>query len=154
MSCINYVLHKKPVYIELKQLRIEASMKPIFHIAAIIAVSAAAFAPLQASAGVNVNIVVPIAPPAVIVEAAPPPRVGFIWAPGYWNWNGNAHIWIEGRWEQAREGHRYERAQWHRDGDQWRFHEGGWKQIKQDKKYNKRGNGNFCPPGQAKKGNC
>ncbi len=138
-------------------------MKRILYAAAIIAISASAFAPLQASAQINVNIIVPTAPPPIIVEAAPPPRVGYIWAPGFWNWNGSRHVWSEGRWEQVREGHRYERPEWHRDGDKWRFQEGGWKQAKHEKKQKKHkkhdddhghGHGNFCPPGQAKKGNC
>jgi len=130
-------------------------MKPIFHVAAIIAVSAAAFAPLQASAGgINVSIMVPLPPPPIIVEVNPPPRRGYIWAPGYWSWNGHKHVWFEGRWEQVREGHHYEPPVWRQDGDKWRFQEGGWKQAKKDKKHNKHGNGNFCPPGQAKKGNC
>ena len=129
-------------------------MKPILYVAAVIAVSAAAFAPLQASAGINVNIIVPVAPPALIVEAVPPPRGGYIWAPGYWSWNGNRHVWSEGRWEQARQGHQYQRPEWRRDGDKWHFQEGGWKEVKKSKKKNNQGNGNFCPPGQAKKGNC
>jgi hypothetical protein len=135
-------------------------MKPIAYVAAVIAVSAAAFAPLQSSAQINVSIVVPVAPPAIIVEAAPPPRVGYIWVPGYWSWSGHGHVWSEGGWEQVRDGHRYQRPEWRRDGDKWRFREGGWKEVKQDKKHKKRGydngygNGNFCPPGQAKKGNC
>lgn len=139
-------------------------MKCILHVAAVIAISAAAFAPVQASAGVNVNIIVPIAPPAIIVEAAPSPRIGFIWAPGFWNWNGHKHFWIEGHWEQVRDGHRYERPEWRRDGDKWRFQEGGWKKAKYEKKHKREHkqqrddhdghNGHFCPPGQAKKGNC
>lgn len=135
-------------------------MKSILYGAAVIAVSAAAFAPLQASAQINVNIIVPTAPPPVLIETAPSPRVGYVWAPGYWSWNGNRHVWSEGRWEQARAGHYYERPEWHRDGDKWRFREGGWKKVKYDKKqknndkHDKHGDGNFCPPGQAKKGNC
>jgi hypothetical protein len=136
-------------------------MKSILYAAAVIAVSTAAFAPLQASAQIKVNIVVPVAPPLVVVEAPPPPRVGYVWAPGYWRWDGARHVWSQGHWEQVREGHRYKPAAWHRDGDNWRFQEGGWKQAKKDKKYKKKHyddhdnrNGNFCPPGQAKKGNC
>jgi hypothetical protein len=97
---------------------------------------------------------VPTPPPPVIVETAPAPRVGYIWAPGYWSWNGYKHVWAEGRWEQVREGYQYASPAWHRDGDKWRFQEGGWKQVKKEKKHNKHSQGNFCPPGQAKKGNC
>ena len=38
--------------------------------------------PTIASAGVAIDI--DIAPPPVRVETVPPPRVGFVWAPGYW----------------------------------------------------------------------
>jgi hypothetical protein len=133
---------------------IEASMKRILYAVAVVAISTAAFAPLQASAQINVNIIVPSAPPPIIVEVAPPPRSGYIWASGYWNWNGGKHVWSEGRWERVRVDHHYERPEWHRDGDNWRFQEGGWKTAKKDKKHNKHDNGNFCSPGQAKKGNC
>jgi hypothetical protein len=129
-------------------------MKCIYYVSAVIAISTAAFAPSSASAQINVNIVVPIAPPPVLVEAAPPPRVGYIWAPGYWRWDGGRYVWAEGRWERARDGHQYNPPAWRKDGDKWRFHEGGWKQAKHSKKNHPHGNGTFCPPGQAKKGNC
>lgn len=129
-------------------------MNPLFYVAAVIAISTAAFAPVQASAGVNVNIIVPVAPPPVIVEVAPPPRAGYVWASGYWRWNGSRHVWVDGRWERVRAGHQYERPEWRRDGDRWRFREGGWKKAKYDKKRKNHDDGHFCPPGQAKKGNC
>jgi hypothetical protein len=129
-------------------------MQPTFYVAAIIAISSAAFAPLHASAQVSISIIVPTPPPPVIVETAPAPRAGYIWAPGYWSWNGHKHVWVESRWEQVREGYQYASPAWRRHGDQWRFQEGGWKQVKKEKKQNKQGQGNFCPPGQAKKGNC
>jgi hypothetical protein len=140
-------------------------MKRILSIAAAIALSATAFAPLQASAQIHVSIVVPVSPPPLVVEVVPPPRPAYIWAPGYWRWDGHRHVWSEGHWENAREGERYERPEWRRDGDKWRFQEGGWKKAKKDKKHKKHkghgdhddndhDDGHFCPPGQAKKGNC
>ena len=45
-------------------------------------------APVVASAQVGVDITV--APPAPRVEVVPPPRVGFVWAPGYWEWRGRS----------------------------------------------------------------
>jgi hypothetical protein len=128
-------------------------MKRIIGTAAAIVFSTAVFMPLQASAVVNVNIIVPVPPPPLVVEAAPPPRVGYIWAPGYWSWNDGKHVWTDGHWERAREGERYERSEWRRDGDKWRFHEGGWKKAKHKKNKHPH-SGGFCPPGQAKKGNC
>ena len=39
---------------------------------------------------------VQIAPPPPRVEVVPAPRVGYVWAPGYWRWNGHRHVWING----------------------------------------------------------
>jgi len=41
-------------------------------------------APTMASARSNVDVSIAIGPPPVIVEEVPPPRVGYVWAPGYW----------------------------------------------------------------------
>lgn len=143
-------------------------MKRILYIAMAIVISIAAFAPLQASAQVNFNLILSSPPPVPIVETVPAARPGYLWAPGYWNWNGNKHVWTEGHWEQVRQGQRYERTEWRREGDKWRLREGGWKKAKKNKKHKKHDHddehhgddrhdnrgGGFCPPGQAKKGNC
>ncbi len=47
--------------------------------------------PTIASAGIAIDI--DVAPPPVRVETIPPPRVGFVWAPGFWEWRGHAHVW-------------------------------------------------------------
>ena len=44
--------------------------------------------PMIASAGVVVDI--DVAPPPVRVETVPGPRVGYIWAPGFWEWRDHA----------------------------------------------------------------
>ena len=54
-----------------------------FSIAALVALSALAM-PAHAGVSVNVEIGVPLAPPALVYERVPPPRVGYVWAPGYW----------------------------------------------------------------------
>jgi len=41
--------------------------------------------------GVDVDV----APPPPRVVEYPAPRAGFVWAPGYWNWNGHEHVWAE-----------------------------------------------------------
>ena len=53
-----------------------------------------------ASAGADIDIA--IAPPAPKIIVAPPPRVGFVWAPGYWRWDGGQHVWVDGRWMRER----------------------------------------------------
>lgn len=39
-----------------------------------------------------------IAPPAPVYEAAPPPRVGYVWVRGYWGWDQGRYVWVRGHW--------------------------------------------------------
>ena len=50
-------------------------------IAAVLAAAA-----LPASAQVEAGFFVNAVPPVPLVEVVPVPRVGFVWAPGYWDW--------------------------------------------------------------------
>jgi hypothetical protein len=43
-------------------------------------------------------VVVRQAPPVEIAEEVPPSRPGFIWATGFWRWNGSRHVWVRGHW--------------------------------------------------------
>ena len=67
-----------------------------------------------------------IAPPAPRVEVIPPARPGFIWAPGYWRWDGHAHVWVGGHLERDRPGHHWQPAHWEEHGGHHRFVEGRW----------------------------
>jgi hypothetical protein len=53
-----------------------------------------------------------IAPPAPRIVEAPPPRPGFVWAPGYYRWDGHQHVWVDGRWIHERRGHHWVAARW------------------------------------------
>jgi hypothetical protein len=145
-----------------------------------VAASGAAFMPTQAQAQVNFNIVIGNPPPPPRYEVIPRPRPGYVWAPGFWNWDGRSHDWRAGHWERAREGQIYNRPQWVQADNGWRLQEGGWRRAQGeryqrrereerhdrddyrrddhgDRGENGRGNGHgvgHCPPGQAKKGNC
>lgn len=153
-------------------------MKQTLSLAALlITISAAVLAPTSASAQVNVNITLGDAPPPLRFESVPAPRAGYIWAPGYWNWDGGRHVWSAGHWERVRRNEVYVRPEWRQEDGRWRFVQGGWKNGHYDKHEGKhkgkhkdkhdrddgdrrdhdddhRGKGNHCPPGQAKKGNC
>jgi hypothetical protein len=83
----------------------------------------AAFVPLQAMAD---TIIVRMAPPAPRHEVVPPPRHGYAWVPGYWNWNGHRYVWSRGHWERERVGYVYHQPEWVQDGRRWRFNRGGW----------------------------
>lgn len=110
-------------------------------------ISATAIAPTQAIAEVSVSVNIGTAPPPLRYEPMPSPRSGYVWAPGYWNWNGHTHVWSDGHWERERSGYVYKSPEWHQHNGQWQLNKGGWKSGNHK-------NGGHCPPGQAKKGNC
>jgi hypothetical protein len=96
-------------------------------LAAMLAVTLGALAGVHTStaqAGVAVDI--DIAPPAPRVIGAPPPRAGFVWAPGYWNWNGRGHVWHEGYWVRERPGYHWVPDAWVSRGPHYHFQRGHW----------------------------
>ncbi|MFM9436973.1 hypothetical protein ACFDR9_004060 [Janthinobacterium sp. CG_23.3] len=101
-------------------------MKPNFYAAAMLAISSAAFLPTQAMAQIDVNIAISDAPPPPRFESAPQARRGYVWAPGYWNWDGRRHVWAAGQWQPERQGSQYRPAQWVRENDGWRLNQSGW----------------------------
>ena len=80
--------------------------------------------PTIASAGVSIDI--DIAPPPVRVEVVPPARVGYVWAPGYWEWRDHAHVWVGGRYIAERRGYRWVPDRWEQHGPHWRHEAGHW----------------------------
>lgn len=82
-------------------------------LAALIALAATA-APLTSMAGPRVDLFVGVAPPAPLVERMPPQRLGYVWAPGHWEWNGRRHVWLAGYWVAARPGYAYSAPVWMR----------------------------------------
>ncbi|MDY4295045.1 MULTISPECIES: hypothetical protein [unclassified Xanthomonas] len=68
------------------------------------------------------------------VRAAPPPprvervvvRPGYVWMPGYWQWNGRHHVWVAGRYVVERPGYVYVGPRWEHYGPAYRFHAGYW----------------------------
>ncbi len=86
------------------------------------ALGAVASAPAAAQAVFQVQV----APPAPRYEAIPPPRGGYVWVPGYWDWRGNRHFWRAGYWERARPGYHYAPARWVQVGNHWEMHRGYW----------------------------
>ncbi|GAB3626067.1 putative signal peptide protein [Pandoraea terrae] len=84
-----------------------------------------ALTPAHAQVGVSITIG---EPPPPRVEPVPPPRYGYIWAPGYWDWVGERHVWREGHWEQERPGYVYRAPAWHHGERGWELNRGGWDQ--------------------------
>lgn len=96
-------------------------------VAAPMATAPALFTPAAAQVGVNITIGVP--PPAPRYEVVPPPRAGYVWAPGYWRWEHEQHVWAPGRWMEARHGEHWVADRWaHVEGPHggWRHEPGHW----------------------------
>lgn len=83
-------------------------------------------ATFPAAADVNVGIDIGIAPPPPRVEIVPGPRPGFIWASGYWRWEGRRHIWVKGHWMRARPGYYWVAERWEPRGGRHHFEPGHW----------------------------
>lgn len=90
------------------------------------ALAAALFLGSAAPSFAGIGIDVRIAPPPLPAVVIPPPRVGFVWAPGYWQWNGARHVWVEGRWLRARPGFRWVPEHWVGRRGHYRFVAGHW----------------------------
>jgi len=100
--------------------------KSKFIAAAALALGVAAIAPTAAQAQVDFSVVIGNAPPPLRFESVPPPRYGYVWAPGVWRWDGYRHVWVAGHWLQERPGYRYNPSQWVRVNNGWGWREGGW----------------------------
>jgi WXXGXW repeat (2 copies) len=116
-------------------------------VSALLALCVGTALPHIAKAQVSLDVTIQTPPPPVHVEAVPPPRVGYVWAAGYWAWDGHRHIWHKGRWEAERPGQHYVAARWVEAPGGWHFVPAHWEHPDHE-------HGEFCPPGQAKKGRC
>jgi hypothetical protein len=85
-------------------------------------ISACIVEPARGGAYVDVDVAPP--PPRVVVE--PALRVGYVWAPGYWRWNGRQHVWVDGRYLHERRGYHWHPAHWDARGSRYHFEEGHW----------------------------
>ncbi len=83
-------------------------------------------APASAFAQFALGIAIGLPPPVAVFEAPPPPRVGYVYAPGYWAWHGDRHIWIGGRWILQRPGHYWVADRWEPVAGRWRLVQGHW----------------------------
>jgi hypothetical protein len=82
-------------------------------------IAPAIVSPAAAQATLSFGVTIGVPPPAPVYEVVPAPRAGFVWAPGYWYWDGGRHLWAPGRWMAERPGY-------HWVPDRWAHVEGGW----------------------------
>jgi len=77
----------------------------------------------QAQAVISVQIG---PPPVQRVETVPPPRQGYVWAPGHYEWVYDHYIWRRGHWVAARNGYAYIAPMWVADGPRWVYQPERW----------------------------
>jgi hypothetical protein len=72
------------------------------------------------------EIITDAPPPPNRVEHAPPPRDGYVWAPGHWEWNRHSYVWVSGTWIVEHRAAHWVPDRWEQTGVQWRFEPGHW----------------------------
>jgi hypothetical protein len=106
-----------------RQSRIRAVLNILPLMMALSGVGAAVI-PESVSAGAE--IVTDAPPPPDRVEHAPPPRDGYVWGAGHWEWNGRSYVWISGTWIPERRAAHWVAARWEQVGTQWHYVAGHW----------------------------
>jgi hypothetical protein len=79
-----------------------------------------------ASAPALSQVYVQVAPPPPRTEVVPAPRRGYVWVPGYWDWRGKRHVWVNGTWVRERRGYHYAAPRWHERNGRWVLERGRW----------------------------
>jgi hypothetical protein len=98
---------------------IKHSLKTILLAAAL---AGAAATPALAQITINIGV----APPPVQYEAVPVLAPTQTWAPGYWAWNGDRHVWVRGRAIGKRDGYRWAPDNWVQTGNGYSRQPGYW----------------------------
>ena len=75
------------------------------------------------------DIVIRIAPPHARIEHRPiRPGPDYVWVGGYHRYEGNAYVWVPGRWERPPRAHAvWVAPRWHHQHDGYVFVEGYWR---------------------------
>ena len=89
-------------------------------------VAPAILSPAAAQSSMNLGISIGVPPPAPVYAAAPVPRAGYVWAPGYWRWEGERHVWAPGRWIAERRGYHWVPDRWEHHGRDYAHMRGHW----------------------------
>ncbi|HLW24605.1 MAG TPA: hypothetical protein VKT22_09630 [Steroidobacteraceae bacterium] len=79
----------------------------------------------SSAAGGASEIVVDTPPPPPRVETTPAHRDGYVWSPGYWEWNGRFFRWRSGTFVSERRG-RWIADHWDSIDNRWHFVAGHW----------------------------
>ena len=65
-------------------------------------------------------------PEKPVYEVEQGDRKGYLWANGYWSWNGKQHVWQSGRWIKQRSGYVWVGDTWAHRGAMWHLYPGHW----------------------------
>jgi WXXGXW repeat (2 copies) len=101
-------------------------MNRIRTLAMVAAVAATTAGVSPAFARDNVSFSINVGPPPPRVEVVAASRSGYVWAPGYWNWNGHKHVWVKGHQMRERHGQRWVPDRWDQHDGRWRLEHGHW----------------------------
>ena len=85
-----------------------------------------ALSAVTAPAMAQINIHINVGPPPMQYEAVPVMAPGYAWAPGYWAWNGDRHVWVRGRVILERVGYRWSPDRWEQREQIYYRHPGRW----------------------------
>jgi hypothetical protein len=79
-------------------------------------------------AQIRVGVSVGFGPPALPIYEQPIcPADGYLWTPGYWDWDGDDYFWVPGTWvEPPQVGFLWTPGWWGWGGSAFLFHEGFW----------------------------
>ncbi|HVO89476.1 MAG TPA: hypothetical protein VMV45_13115 [Casimicrobiaceae bacterium] len=88
--------------------------------------SAAIAAPMAVYAA-DFDVQLNVAPPPPRHEVIPAsPGEGYVWAPGYWNWEGGQYRWQPGHYMQGHRGERWVGDRWEEREGRWSLNRGHW----------------------------
>ena len=66
------------------------------------------------------------APPPIRVESSGPPRAGFLFVAGRWDWRNGNWAWVPGHWERERANMTWVGGRWELQGNYYVWVEGRW----------------------------
>lgn len=72
------------------------------------------------------SVIIEIAPPPARVEVVPVQRHGYTWAPGYWGWQRNQHVWVKGHSMRTRSGYTWAPDRWNQVDNRHQYQAGHW----------------------------
>src|SRR5215831_4202932 len=103
-------------------------MRIIFSIRSLFLFVALLMLTTLSAAQVSVGVVVNFAPPELPVYEQPLcPGEGYIWTPGFWDWDGDDYYWVPGTWVEPPEvGVLWTPGYWAWGGQGFIFHRGYW----------------------------